>query len=82
MSNPAIDFDTHAFFDAHGAVPKGRGSWAFQITEINAYEGEGHLWETPVLPFGQAKAWVKKHLIAEALSIRPDAEEVIVTVCP
>ncbi|MEA1052341.1 hypothetical protein U5801_21400 [Lamprobacter modestohalophilus] len=82
MTQPAIDFNCNAFFNTHGEMPKGRGSWMFQITEINAFEGEGRCWETPVLPYAHAKAWVKKQLIAEALAIRPDAEEVIVTVCP
>lgn len=68
-----IIFETAPYTRSHGAEPKGRGSWAFQIDSLPDL-----IW-SPSMTYGDAKKWAR----TEARNIAPaDAVQIIVRVQP
>ena len=51
-----FEFSTRQFQFSHGRVPKGRGSWAFSIRELD--NGRRQFF-SPSMTYGEAKAWIK-----------------------
>lgn len=83
MTSPIkIAFSTTEYERSHCRQPRGRGSWAFQITEINTHRGEGELHLSPAMSLTEAKRWAKARIAQEARSITNDAASVIVSILP
>jgi hypothetical protein len=54
-----IEFDTTQYQISHGKMPRGRGSWAFQVTEVNGWRGEAPIHFSPSMTLAEAKAWMR-----------------------
>ena len=51
-----VSFDTTLYTNVHSQSPRGRGSWMFQVTEINGWEGEAPVYSVSgVHTFSAAK---------------------------
>jgi hypothetical protein len=61
-----IQFHTEAYTRSHGHTPKGRGRWAFQIVELNDWEGEGNVYFTPCMTLTEAKKYIREAILREA----------------
>lgn len=77
-----VEYFTNAYIASHGHAPKGTGSWAFQICEIDGNEGEGKVIFTPPMTLTAAKAWARPYLAKEAMGYNVAAKSVLVDVLP
>ena len=69
--NAKVEYFTNEYQASHGATPKGRGSWAFQVTQVNGHEGKGEVRFSPGgMTLTEAKRWMKPIAIAEAGHVR------------
>jgi hypothetical protein len=59
----SIHFDTAEYEISHDKSPEGRGSWAFQVTEINGHSGESGVFFSPSLTLTDAKKWARQKAI-------------------
>ena len=57
--NAKVEYFTNEYQASHGATPKGRGSWAFQVTQINGNDGNGAVHFSPAMTLTEAKQWFK-----------------------
>jgi hypothetical protein len=78
---PTIEFNCNEYRFNHGAMPRGRGSWAFVFRDHSGsagdYTNDEIWWAAGVLTFGDAK----KAARAEALRRLPGASVIGITVC-
>jgi len=51
---PRIEFVTSEYEFSHGRLPRGRGSWAFQLS----FEMRGEYAWSPSMTFAEARRWV------------------------
>ena len=65
-----VEFFADEYQRNHGASPKGRGSWAFQVTQIGGHEGQGPVHFSPSMTLGEAKRWMAPIARADAGHVR------------
>lgn len=76
-------FSTEQYVRNHGRNPKGRGSWAFQLSSINGWSGEGEIHFTPSMTLVEAKKWIKPRIQNEAIRLfHGQVEEIEIEVLP
>jgi len=79
-----VTFNNNEYVRSHAKKPRGgvRGSWAFQIVEINQYQGEGEIHFSPSMTLAEAKKWVMSLVREEAIQLVPAADAVDVAILP
>lgn len=78
-----IRFHNNEFVRSHGRLPSGRGSWAFQISHINDFEGTADVhFSQGGMTLTEAKKAMKPVLMAEAEKLVPGCSRVDVDVLP
>jgi hypothetical protein len=62
-----VEFFNNEYMASHGTLPRGRGSWAFQLCFVNSRDGKGAVHFSPGgLTLTEAKRWIKPIAIKEA----------------
>lgn len=54
-----FEFSTRQYVFSHGKNPKGYGSWAFSVQEL---DGGKQIFWAPTSTYGLAKTWIKNHV--------------------
>ena len=68
MKRIPIYITARDFTQSHGRMPRGRGSWAFEITYLGRNGGEqvvGPVF-TPSMTFSESKRWIKQYITENA----------------
>jgi hypothetical protein len=81
--NAKVQYFTNQYVISHGAKPRGRGSWAFQISAVNWHDGKGAVHFSPgAMTLTEAKQWFKPVAQKEATNYANAPHHIDVDILP
>jgi len=78
-----IEYHTNEYVHSHGKEPRGRGSWAMQVTAIDHLDGEGEIhFSRGNMTLTEAKKSLKARILTEVWDINCNADVVDIEILP